>query len=502
VSKYSTVAICAAVLAATVFLTPFRRELFVGDETKYGEVIREMRATQTFFVPVLEGTPFTHKPPLHFWLVDALTFVFGVHSLWSFVLPSLIAFLALLWFLKHMTGDWLASFVCGSSLLIWASAQSARMDVSFTLFLAIGAWTLLRFLETGERKQLWWSAIAIGVATLIKGPMAPVIAIVLFAFEWWRRKRVPSGPYAGALIAMIAIPLLWFVPAVMIAGQHFVNEVVMKQTVGRAVGSWVHRSPPWFYVLHAPGTLFPWFLLFVVALFGFRERASSLSRFSLSWVLAVVVPYSLLSSKLDVYMMAMIPPMAIIIAEFVKTESPRVRNANMAMVFLLFLAAFALRFVYLHGDAAEMLKLPLVWGFVETLELAYAIAFLIMVIKRSAVVSTLALGFVPVAAFVYVAIALMPLANEMATTRPLIAALAAQNVDGRDIALYTCPHLWSRDIPPRLETVRYASANSVGSPVVIATSRKYANDIAASLAGYHRVAEVKMIGKWFDVYRR
>ena len=257
--------IALAIVVVAAVLTPFRRDLFVGDETKYGEVVREMRRSGTFFVPTLEGTPFTHKPPLHFWMIDALTVPLGLYSTWAFVLPSIAAFVALLWVMRRMTGDWLAPFVCGASLLVWASAQSARMDVSFTLFLTIGAWKLFRFLENEDARALWLAGLAFGIATLIKGPMAPVIALVLLAIEWWRRKRLPRGPYAGAIALMIVVPLLWFVPAVLIAGNRFVNEIVMKQTVGRAVGSWVHQSPPWFYVMHAPATLFPWFLLLVVA---------------------------------------------------------------------------------------------------------------------------------------------------------------------------------------------------------------------------------------------
>ena len=485
-------AIATFLVAASAFLTPFRRDLFVGDETKYGEVVREMRASGTFFVPMLEGAPFTHKPPLHFWLIDALTFPLGLYSMWAFVLPSLIAFLVMLVFLRRITGDWLAPFVTGTSVLVWASAQSARMDVSFTLFLTIGAWELFRFMESGERRALWWSAVAFGVATLIKGPMAPVIALALFGFEGWRRRRVPRGPYAGASLLTIAIPLLWFVPAIVIEGEAFVNEIVMKQTVGRAVGSWVHRSPPWFYVLHAPATLFPWFLLLVVALVSYRSF-SALSRFAVSWILAVVVPYSLISSKLDVYMMAMIPPMAIVIAEFVRSESSRVRTANVVMVIVLLIAGIVAGVVRLPAEFAAAR------GFFVVLAIAAAVACVAMFMIRSAALSTILAGVVPIVAFVYFAIALMPMANEMASTRALIRALDAQS---GDIALYTCPHLWSRDMPPELERVRYVSATNVGSPTVIATSRKYAGDIAPVLAGYRKVAEVQMIGKWFDVYRK
>src|ERR1041385_9281993 len=83
-------------VAASILITPFRRDLFVGDETKYAQVIREMRASGGFFLPTLGGQPFTHKPPIHFWLIDLLTFPLGTYSMWAFVLPSLVAFALLL----------------------------------------------------------------------------------------------------------------------------------------------------------------------------------------------------------------------------------------------------------------------------------------------------------------------------------------------------------------------------------------------------------------------
>ena len=113
---------------------------------------------------------------------------------------------------------------------------------------------------------------------------------------------------------MIVIPLLWFVPAMLQGGDSYTREVLVKQTAGRAIGAWVHRSPVWFYLAHAPADLFPWFLPAVIAIIAAYRRAESRAKFYVSWVLAVLVPYSLMSSKLDVYMMAMIPPVALLIA--------------------------------------------------------------------------------------------------------------------------------------------------------------------------------------------
>src|SRR6266576_6154587 len=102
-------------------------------------MIRPPPRSTLFPYTTLNGAPFTHKPPLHFWLVDLLTIPLGTYSLWAFVIPSLLAFAFLLWLLTRMR-DWLAAFVCGTSLMVWGSAQTARMDVGFTAFLVLAAW--------------------------------------------------------------------------------------------------------------------------------------------------------------------------------------------------------------------------------------------------------------------------------------------------------------------------------------------------------------------------
>jgi 4-amino-4-deoxy-L-arabinose transferase-like glycosyltransferase len=464
------------VAVAVTFVTPFGRDLAVGDETKYGQVVREMRTAGSWFVPTLGGTPFTHKPPLHFWLIDALTYPLGLYSTWAFVLPSIAAFVFLLWIVWRMGGP-LAAFICATSLMVWLSAQTARMDVAFTAFLTLAIWML-------QKRKLLWCGVWIGVATLIKGPMAPVIVIVLVLLEW---RSMPRANYLPAIAAMAVIPLLWFVPAMMTGGDAYTHEVIVKQTVGRAVASWVHKAPPWYYLLHLPGIVFPWFLLAALA-------ARNANRFCLKWIAAVILPYSLMSSKLDVYMMALIPPIALMIGEALE-DAARRRSYIIANVVMLALLAVA-------GCALPFVKNPYpisLQGLAITLTLT---ALTGMVASRTPLMSTIALGLTPVIAFAYIGIALLPAANDLISTRPLIAALQKQGVAPEQMALYTCPFLWSRDFPRALERVRYVNADNVGDPVVIATSRAHAKEIAGTLRNYRRVDQLQMIGKWFDVYRK
>ncbi len=467
--------IALGVVLLSTLVSPPGRELFCGDETKYSEVIREMRATGRWFLPPLEGVPFTHKPPLHFWMVGGLTYLFGTYSIWSFVLPSLIAFGLLVWLMQEIAGP-VAAYVCATSLLVWGSAQTARMDVSFTLLITYAIWRI------SKEQDFTLAGIALGIATLIKGPMALVIGVVFFALECWRQRRVPRANYVPGVVAMIAIPLLWFIPAMKLGGGAYTHEVLQKQLAGRAIGAWVHQSPPWYYLLHSPGFLFPWFAALVAALIArWREE-----RVAINWILAVLIPYSLMSSKLDVYMMALIPPVAIIVANAVE----RTRIANMITLAVLLLAAIA-------GPFIKIKNVPPLTSVFVALGVASAIALALSVLGSRS--SLIALGLVPIALLVFVAITQMPLVNEIATDRPLIAALEKQHVRGDQIALYYCPHLWAHDMPRDLEHVHYSI---IPNRTVIATARAHANDIAQQLAGYHVVDSVKMIGKMFDVYRR
>ncbi len=492
--------LAVALVALSVFVTPRTRELFVGDETKYAQVVREMRAG-AFFLPTLNGTPFTHKPPLHFWMVDALTYVFGVYSTWSFVLPSILGFLGLLWLMWRMEGP-VASFVCGTALLVWGSAQTARMDVTFTLAMAFAFWMLERAWSSearGLRPEAFVAGVALGIATLIKGPMAPVMAIFLFLFEWLRRESVPRARYALAVMAMVVIPLLWFVPAMVMGGGGYTHEVLVKQTAGRAVGAWVHRSPLWFYFVHAPATLFPWFLLLILAIVAAYKRNDERAKFYMSWVLAVVVPYSLMSSKLDVYMMAMIPAMALLVGRLFALEDVWLRRAwiaNVIMLTVLFAAAIGGRFAPLKYEGTLTI--------LTALAAATLAALLVSLVIRTPLASTLSLGFVAIAVLLFAGLFMMPLINELASDRPIVRAVVAQHVPAEEIALYASPQLWTHDMPRQLERVRYVSPEILRAQpaTVVVTSRSHANEIADVLRGYRKAGEFRMIGKPFDVYRR
>jgi hypothetical protein len=359
--------------------------------------------------------------------------------------------------------------------------------------------------------------------------MAPVITLALFAFESIRRRRKPSAKDALAILPMLLLPLLWLVPAIVIGGEAFWREIFYKQTVGRAVGAWVHKSPPWFYLMRAPMTLAPWFFLCVAAVvrtvpggprrssevLGSSERTTprtgffpdETAKFATSWLLAVLVPYTLLSSKLDVYMIAMLPAVALLVARFVDSgEHAWGKRANLIMLSLFALAGAAGLVVQPHHikgeDGAYVARLDVRVLF--ALFLIAAIAGIVVTLRSNLRASTIALGLVPVIALGYAAVALVPLANELASTRPLVRALVAEHAPPENTALYVSPHLWTRGMPPELARARHVDAAELraSSPELIVARRRDADEVADVLRNYRKVGELRMIGKWFDVYRK
>jgi 4-amino-4-deoxy-L-arabinose transferase-like glycosyltransferase len=226
----------------------------------------------------------------------------------------------------------MAAFVCGTFLLMWGSAQTARMDVAFADCSRCCISHLSREWRVDDRR-----GVAAGVAFLIKGPMAPVIVLALFAFRAIRRRRRPCSRDALGVIPMLVLPLLWLVPAIVIGGESYWREIFYKQTVGRAVNAWVHRVAA--VVLHRAraGTLAPWFFVTLAALRCRTEKA----QFAISWMLAVLVPYTLLSSKLDVYMITMLPAVAVLIGELVPSDDVWGRRACVATLGLFALIGIA-----------------------------------------------------------------------------------------------------------------------------------------------------------------
>lgn len=518
----------AIAIVLSCLISPSRRDLLVGDEAKYARIVHEMRESSSLMLLPLEGRLYADKPPLHFWALYATTSVLGERSVWAYVIPSLLFFALLIGvtarFARELFGGEaaaVAGLITGSFVVIWGGAQTARMDVMYAFFITAAVFLVYRYTRGASPRTLYLAGVATGLAIMVKGPMSFIMVAAVAGFDALRHRRWVRGPWFRAAIIAIGISLAWLVPALALGGRDFAQDILIKQNVGRAVNAWVHDEPLWFYFLRSPVTFMPWFFAGVAAIGATFRRNDAEDRdgmkFCVDWILAVVVPFSILSSKLDVYMVPAMPAAAILLAGFVRAEVDDgwsrfaiIGNRAFALIFGIVLILAVTLLPTLVGTRIETDALgdPVVRTIVVAAGLvAIASSIVSIFLQKKLLGSTVALAIGVIAPLALLSLFLMPRLSWNSSARPLVEALERQRVAGEQIALYYAPYLWTRTMRPDFDHVSYIGRDALTKakgelPLVVSTRLSRAEDLAGLAANYTKVDEVNVRGRPYGIYRR
>src|ERR1700722_6208917 len=201
-----------------------------ADEPRYAQIAREMLLRHDYITPVLWGHPWLEKPALYYWRAMFAFLEFGVHD-WSARLPSAsFAFILVALIYLHLrrfrAGSQLdAALITASCAGIGGFARGASPDKKFWLF------------------DLYFF---VGVATLAKGPVAPVLAVlIIFTFaalrrEWFLLRRTIWLP---GVILYFAMVLPWYI-AVQRRNPDFLRIFFLEHNLERfATNRFMHQQP-------------------------------------------------------------------------------------------------------------------------------------------------------------------------------------------------------------------------------------------------------------------
>jgi len=320
-ASFALLAILAVVGITTRPLTPI-------DETRYVSAAWEMWLRGDFLVPFKNGEPYSHKPPLMFWMFHAGWAVFGVNDWWPrLVMPLFSAGALLLTFLlarrlwpQHASLGGQAALILVSSLLWIVFSTTAMFDVMLAFWVLVGMHGVLTAAD-GKHRGFVMLGIAIGMGVLTKGPvillnLLPVTVLAL----WWNPGLKWGRWFAGVGLAVLlgaAIALMWAIPAGMAGGEEYRNAIFWGQTANRMVESFAHRRPFWWYLPLLPLMLFPWFVwpgLWKALAHHRRAGLDRGTRFCLAWMLPVFVAFSFISGKQPHYLVPLFPAFALLTA--------------------------------------------------------------------------------------------------------------------------------------------------------------------------------------------
>jgi 4-amino-4-deoxy-L-arabinose transferase-like glycosyltransferase len=314
--------------------------LWDPDESRYGEIAREMLAMRDFIVPHLNYVAYVEKPPLLYWLT-ALSFrIFGLSEFAARLTPALSAMLGVIAtfiFAARAMGRRravMAAAILATAPLYAVMAQVLTTDMLLSALLTVAIFALfLHFKEGGV--WCWIAYVAIGLATLTKGPVAIALpALSMLVFLWRegalknsiRRFHAIAG---GAIIFAIAAP--WFI-AVSIREPGFFDFYFIGEHVRRIFdSSFSHGEPFYFYIVPIVAGLLPWSLL-VPFLTWRRMPPEPARRFCLIVSIVIFGVFSASSGKLIPYIVPVLPPLAVLLADgIVSCAWPDQSNALSAL---------------------------------------------------------------------------------------------------------------------------------------------------------------------------
>lgn len=326
-----------ALWLALVAVTLVCRPLMPVDETRYLSVAWDMWQRGDFLVPHLNGEPYSHKPPLLFWMMHAGWAVFGVNEWWPRLVAPLFGLGALaltrdiaraLWPDRPQVAFTAPVMVLGS--LYWTAFVTMTFtDPLLAFFALLGIRGLIAAWRTPGWRGFATVAVAIGFGVLAKGPaiLLHILPAGLLAPLWGPYLDAAGGPsrpagwrgwYLGLLAALLAgaaIGLAWAVPAAISGGSAYADAIFWGQSAGRVVESFAHERPWWWYAAILPALVLPWPLwpsLWRAAARLPTNRRDGGIRLCLAWLVPAFLLFSAISGKQPHYLLPEFSALALV----------------------------------------------------------------------------------------------------------------------------------------------------------------------------------------------
>lgn len=301
------------------------RDFSPANELRYLSIADEALRDGHLFAFYNQGVPYADKPPLYIWIIMLCRLLFGRHSMFalsmfSFVPAAVITLVMDKWVMgRRAAADRAAmAFMMSSTAMFLGMSVFLRMDMLMIMFDVLALYAFRR----GRKDQF---AVFTFLALFTKGPvglLVPIVTVVVYILSV--RLAGASAPSEGQVITrfgwwfgknfwmiMLCCCAVWFLDVYLDGGKEYLNNLLFHQTVGRAVSSFHHSEPIWYYFVQIWPVLLPWSILCVsalaVSLFTLRRGVGEDERIFLCVIVSTFVMLSCFSAKLSIYLAPIFP---------------------------------------------------------------------------------------------------------------------------------------------------------------------------------------------------
>ncbi|MDD5854755.1 MAG: hypothetical protein PUC90_00230 [Prevotella sp.] len=298
------------------------RDFTPSSELRYLSIADEAIREGHIFAFTNHGMPFTDKPPLYLWLIMIAKLIFGnyymvVLSLFS-VVPALVT--------SKTIGNWaeeeygrvkgrLAEWMFFGNALVVVVMLTIRMDMIMVMFIVLAMRSFFKtFQGRGNiKRNMWLFPIYIFLATFTKGALGLIIPLAITITFLIIKKRYNDIIRFWGLrtwATLIVLFAMWFAAAWYEGGKGYVYDLFLQQTIYHDFLTMHKIKPMWFYLIHIFPTLFPLSFVIVgiaVSDISLRKTEGDLPTFFAIATTASFIILSLANSKVDIYLLPVIP---------------------------------------------------------------------------------------------------------------------------------------------------------------------------------------------------
>lgn len=298
------------------------RDFTPDNELRYLSIADEALANGSWFAFHNHGVPYADKPPLYIWLVMAMRSIAGAHCMALVGLVSLLPAIICQAVMQRWTAPYLRPSFRSTALWMMVStawwfglAVTLRMDMLMTLFIVLSLRSvyLIHTNAPSAAKQRWLVGLWTFLALFSKGPLGiliPLVSTIFFLIAQGDLKSIGRSWGWRTWVLLATLSAGWFLGVYADGGRPYLDNLLFHQTFDRAVNAFHHKRPVWYYAISIWYVAAPWSLMLVAGILkGARRKGmrEPIEKLFASVIIATFIMLSAISSKVQVYLLPMLP---------------------------------------------------------------------------------------------------------------------------------------------------------------------------------------------------
>lgn len=359
------------------------RDFTPDNELRYLSIADEAIRDGHLFTFYNHGVAYADKPPLYLWIVMLSHQLWGTHCMvWLGLFSLLPAFVILFVMDRWLTNEIEREYRTAGQLMLLTTgyflgaAVVLRMDMLMSMFIVLALYVFYQsYTGKSRRYYHWLLPLFLFLALFTKGPLGLLIPVCsIFIFLAIKKQWRQIAFYLGwrTWVPVIVLCGVWFALVYREGGEAYLNNLLFHQTVNRAIDSFRHKKAFYYYFQTVGYAMAPWVLFYITVLIVALKKKllqGQAEQFFLTVVTVTLIMLSLISSKVEIYLLPAYPFFVFLIG-LLLPKIKSVKVVSVAFIVPAVVLAFSFPAVYIAGGEVAILRNVYIYSAAAILSLA------------------------------------------------------------------------------------------------------------------------------------